>query len=166
MLDLDFEKKINFIIFKIHSSRRKMLAEPELPKFKLDENGEPVEVESSATLPASKQRIDPQTILISATLNSGIKEIARRLNVSEPVVIDASYSEDRSSTRGSTSSSLTAMATDDDNNEAVEKIAMPSRLSHFYMSVPSKLRLVGLIAFILDKFIVSAFLNAQLVRHT
>jgi superfamily II DNA/RNA helicase len=37
MLDLDFEKKINFIIFKLHSAKKKALNEPDIPKFKLDE---------------------------------------------------------------------------------------------------------------------------------
>jgi superfamily II DNA/RNA helicase len=91
MLDLDFEKKINFIIFKIHSARKKALAEPELPKYKLDVNGEPIEDESAKTNSLSK-RLDPQTILISATLTNGIKEIARRLNINDAVTIDATSS--------------------------------------------------------------------------
>ena len=88
MLDLDFEKKINFIIFKIHSAKKKAMAEPELPKFKLDENGEPIEDPNSTLNGPSPKRLDPQTILISATFTSGIKEIARRLNVRDPVNID------------------------------------------------------------------------------
>ncbi len=152
---MDFEKKINFIIFKIHSSRKKMLAEPVVPKFKLDENGEPVEVEDSATSAPASQRIDPQTILISATLTSGIKEIARRLNVSDPVVIDAAYtppSSTNSAARQETS--LQDAPLEEREVEGVEKIALPTNLSQYYVAVPSKLRLIGLISFILDKFLV------------
>ena len=148
MLDLEFEKKINFIIFKIHQAKKKQIAEPEMPKFKLDENGEPVEVEAVANpSPAAPKRIDPQTILISATLSSGIKEIARRLNVSDPVVIDAAYSQDKALRPTHNTAEI------ESGNNEVEKIALPSKLSHFYVSVPSKLRLIGLISFILEKFV-------------
>jgi superfamily II DNA/RNA helicase len=126
-----------------------MLAEPEIPKFKLDANGEPVEVASTAS---AFKRIDPQTILISATLSSGIKEIARRLNVDDPVVIDAAYSDSTTSRRQTT---LRDATVDENENVEHEKIALPANLSHFYVSVPSKLRLIGLISFILDKFLVN-----------
>ena len=92
MLDMDFEKKINFIIFKIHEARKKAIAEPEIPKFKLDENGEPVE-ESNQSKSSAQKKLDPQTVLISATLNSGIKEIARRLNINDALIIDAAESD-------------------------------------------------------------------------
>ena len=152
MLDLDFEKKINFIIFKIHSARKKALAEPELPKYKLDVNGEPIEDESAKSNSLSK-RLDPQTILISATLTNGIKEIARRLNINDAVTIDAT-----------SSTSIHKSDSNDDDNEGAntklnkeetEKVSLPAGLTHYYMMVPSKLRLIGLISFILDKLIVS-----------
>lgn len=142
MLDLDFEKKINFIIFKIHSAKKKMLAEPVIPKFRLDENGEPVEEKESAEAVLARQRLDPQTILISATLTSGIKEIARRLNVADPMIIDAS-DDHKSDHKASTIES-----------NQIEKVVMPSKLTHYYVMVPSKLRLIVLVSFILDKFLV------------
>lgn len=145
---MDFEKKINFIIFKIHSAKKKALSEPEPPKFRLDENGEPIEVEESSTSSSvSNKRIDPQTILISATLTNGIKEIARRLNVVDAVHVD----EGDVNTKKSIESIKTTSLADDKKDE---EIVLPARLSHFYTIVPSKLRLVSLIAFILDKFIV------------
>jgi ATP-dependent RNA helicase DDX31/DBP7 len=115
MLDMDFEKKINFIIFKLNQRRK--------------------EVEGKR----------PQTILISATLTSGIKEIARRMNVENPVDIDASTSSDLYGDDTVVSS----------KNEEKEKIALPSTLIHYYMTVPSKLRLVSLIAFVLGRLLVS-----------
>jgi superfamily II DNA/RNA helicase len=167
MLDLDFEKKINFIIFKIHSARKKQISEPEIPKFKLDENGEPVEIESaSASNSFRNNRIDPQTILISATLTSGIKEIARRLNVNDAIIIDASSSKIENINNknllalNSSQNNKNDEKVNDDN--VVEKIALPSQLSHFYMSVPSKLRLIALISFILNKFVYDS--RVSLVR--
>lgn len=147
MLDMDFEKKINFIIFKIHSARKKALAEPEVPKFKLNEEGEPVEDPNSVRSNISK-RLDPQTILISATLTSGIKEIARRLNIEDAVVIDALDKNSSKSNRSVASESV-------ESNNEYEKVALPSTLSHYYMIVPSKLRLISLISFVLEKSIVS-----------
>lgn len=162
MLDMDFEKKINFIIFKIHSARKKALAEPELPKFKLDENGEPIEDTSAgkSSSGTNSQRIDPQTILISATLTAGIKEIARRLNIVDPVHIDALGDIVDDNIKGKKQITLEeprkkAETQHEDNSD--EKIALPAGLSHYYVLVPSKLRLVSLIAFILDKFYVSFF---------
>ena len=110
MLDMDFEKKINFIIFKIHEKRKEL----ELPK--------------------------PQIILISATLTSGVKEIARRLNVIDAVNVDESSIDNK----------IESQSNDDDKN-----IALPAGLKNFFMIVPSKLRLVGLISFVLNKFVVS-----------
>ena len=152
MLDLDFEKKINFIIFKIHSARKKALAEPEVPKYKLDANGEPIEDESSVSNKLSK-RLDPQTILISATLTSGIKEIARRLNIDDAVTIDAT-NQNRNEDQDEDLSSNEELKA----KYEVEKISLPAGLTHYYMMVPSKLRLIGLISFILDKLIVSFIL--------
>lgn len=145
MLDLDFEKKINFIIFKIHSAKKKALAEPEPPKFKLDENGEPVEEAKATNSLLNSKRIDPQTILISATLTNGIKEIARRLNV-----VDAVHVEEESS------GNRKMKALDEKMRGAKEEedIVLPAGLTHYYTIVPTKLRLVSLISFILDKFIV------------
>ena len=159
MLDLDFEKKINFIIFKIHSARKKAIAEPEVPKYKLDANGEPVEDEDSVAANKLSKKLDPQTILISATLTSGIKEIARRLNIEDAVTIDATMSSDSKNGK----SQATDTASDQDelslNGKAdeVEKISLPAGLTHYYMLVPSKLRLIGLISFILDKLLVMTF---------
>lgn len=144
MLDMDFEKKINFIIFKIHQARKKALEEPEVPKFKLDENGEPIEDESAKSNVKKFDRLEPQIILISATLTSGIKEIARRLNVSDAIQINAIESQE--------SSNQTKGDEKDENSE--EKISLPSGLTHYYSLVPSKLRLVSLIAFLLEKFLV------------
>jgi ATP-dependent RNA helicase DDX31/DBP7 len=147
MLDMDFEKKINFIIFKIHSARKKAIAEPEPPKFKLDENGEPIEDPNQAQAGVASKRLDPQTILISATLTSGIKEIARRLNIDNAVHIDAlnDHTDLQSSKK---------QPTVENEVKDEERIGMPAGLSHSYIIVPSKLRLVGLISFILDKFLV------------
>lgn len=145
MLDLDFEKKINFIIFKIHQARKKVLEEPDVPKFKLDENGEPVEDESTQTNVKKLIRLEPQIILISATLTSGIKEIARRLNVCDAIQVNAIESNEPTN--------QTKNDEKDENNQ--EKITLPSSLTHYYSLVPSKLRLVSLIAFLLEKFVVS-----------
>jgi superfamily II DNA/RNA helicase len=112
MLDMDFEKKINFIIFKLNDKRKEL---------NLDK---------------------PQTILISATLTNGIKEIARRLNVEDAISIDTSSSNDRSNPK--------------ESDESNEKIAIPSSLKNYYMISPTKLRLIALISFILDKICVSA----------
>ena len=154
MLDLDFEKKINFIIFKIHSARKKALAEPEIPKFKLDANGEPIEDESAASNALSK-RLDPQTILISATLTNGIKEIARRLNINDAVTIDATSSSHHQKTENDNDDDDDIKGLSSNKTEEAEKISLPAGLTHYYMMVPSKLRLIGLISFILDKLIVS-----------
>jgi superfamily II DNA/RNA helicase len=148
MLDMDFEKKINFIIFKLHSAKKKALAEPEVPKYVLDANGEPVEEDASNTNnQLSSKRIDPQTILISATLSNGIKEIARRLNIKDPVHLDAS---------DTVASLLKTLNQNNENQDEAkaseeEKIALPAGLSHYFMIVPSKLRLIALISFIMGK---------------
>jgi ATP-dependent RNA helicase DDX31/DBP7 len=152
MLDMDFEKKINFIIFKIHSAKKKALAEPDLPKYKLDENGEPIEDIAASLTSSSKtstKKIDPQTILISATLTNGIKEIARHLNVNDPISIDAMADDDANSILKNNRSGAENL------EDKEEKIALPSGLTHYYLIVPSKLRLISLISFILDKFVVS-----------
>jgi ATP-dependent RNA helicase DDX31/DBP7 len=152
MLDMDFEKKINFIIFKIHSAKKKVLFEPEMPKFKLNENGEPIEDLIGVTQSSnSSKRIDPQTILISATLTNGIKEIARRLNVENALHLDA---------KNDLHSNSNDNPVKDKKNdiEQIDKIVLPSGLTHYYMITPSKLRLIGLISFILDKFVVNIFI--------
>jgi hypothetical protein len=41
------------------------------------------------------------------------------------------------------------------DEDETEKVSLPAGLTHYYMMVPSKLRLIGLISFILDKLIVS-----------
>jgi ATP-dependent RNA helicase DDX31/DBP7 len=154
MLDMDFEKKINFIIFKIHAARKKALAEPEIPKYKLDENGEPIEdTNVPSGHPTLAKRLDPQTILISATLTNGIKEIARRLNINDAIHIDAD-NRSKPLKRDEKIDDIEVPNTNNSDNQE-EKIALPAGLSHFYMIVPSKLRLIGLISFILDKFVVS-----------
>lgn len=176
MLDMDFEKKINFIIFKIHSAKKKALAEPEAPRFRLDENGEPIEVEEQEAAKSATNRIDPQTILISATLTSGIKEIARRLNVVDAVHVD----EPRHNNNSNQAIEVVADKGKKNGNDEVdvdeikkrvevdsEEIVLPARLTHSYIVVPSKLRLVSLIAFILDKFIVrsSIFISNIQLRY-
>ena len=151
MLDLDFEKKINFIIFKIHSARKKALAEPDMPKFKLDENGEPVEETNTVNSLINSKRFNPQTILISATLTNGIKEIARRLNV-----VDAIHVEEETSVSESSAASrkMKELEVEEMRNKKEEEIVLPAGLTHYYVIVPTKLRLVSLISFILGKFIV------------
>lgn len=113
---MDFEKKINFIIFKIHEKRKEL----DVPK--------------------------PQIILISATLTNGVKEIARRLNVNNAVNIDESVTTGDQSTTNTNNES---------QNDEDQQIALPAGLKNFFIIVPSKLRLVGLISFILNKFVVS-----------
>jgi superfamily II DNA/RNA helicase len=125
MLDMDFEKKINFIIFKIHEARKKAIAEPEIPKFKLDENGEPVEESDQCKTPTLK-KLDPQTVLISATLNSGIKEIARRLNINDALIIDAAESDNHHKQNIERSTS----------DESQEKVAL--QFLSLYIYIPLK----------------------------
>jgi ATP-dependent RNA helicase DDX31/DBP7 len=147
MLDMDFEKKINFIIFKIHESKKKALADPIIPKFKLDKNGEPIEDDLNNKIDTSSKKLDPQTILISATLSSGIKEIARRLNIVDSILIDAAEKKSDLDYCIKNKSLVTQ------NSDNKEKIALPAGLMHYYMIVPSKLRLICLISLVLDKFI-------------
>ncbi len=145
MLDMDFEKKINFIIFKIQSAKKNAIANPEPPKYMLGPDGEPVEDPSSI----HATRKNPQTVLVSATLSSGIKEIARRLNLVDPVTLDASetVADVRAAHPDSTE------ATEGESKE--ERVALPAGLTHYYMSVPSKLRFVALLSLILSKTTVS-----------
>lgn len=144
MLDMDFEKKINFIIFKIHESKKKALENPDPVKYKLGPDGEPVEDESSS----SKIRMNPQTVLVSATLSKGIKEIGRRLNLKDPVILDGA------GTVQDLKANLKEDSADGDEEEN-EKVALPAGLTHFYMSVPSKLRLIALLSIVLEKVLVS-----------
>lgn len=174
MLDMDFEKKINFIIFKIHSAKKKALAEPEAPRFRLDENGEPIEVEEQGAAKSATNRIDPQTILISATLTSGIKEIARRLNVVDAIHVD----EPRHNNNSNQAIEVADKGKKNGNDEVdvdeikkrievdSEEIVLPARLTHSYIVVPSKLRLVSLIAFILDKFIVRLSIFISIIYNS
>ena len=148
---MDFEKKINFIIFKIHSSKKKALSEPQIPKFKLDENGEPVEDTEAMAPSAASRRLDPQTILISATLTSGIKEIARRLNIDDAIIIDAAGPKNKS--KNDRMEDAEAESQEEGTNE--EKVALPAGLTHYYLQAPSKLRLIALISFLLGKVAVS-----------
>jgi superfamily II DNA/RNA helicase len=166
MLDMDFEKKINFIIFKIHSARKKALEEPDIPKYCLDENGEPIEDPNQSQKNAWK-RLDPQTILTSATFTSGIKEIGRRLNLTDALHIDSNYTNDKSDSqtlnglnvedgevpKEETKEEKKKRKYEEEKKELeIEKVSLPAGLQHYYMSVPSKLRLIGLLSFILDKF--------------
>lgn len=98
-----------------------------------------------------RTKLDPQTILISATLTSGIKEIARRLNINDALVIDAA---DLKASNGYDNNSNISKH----DEEAQEKVALPAGLTHYYMIVPSKLRLICLISSILDKFVVKFIL--------
>lgn len=140
---MDFEKKINFIIFKIHSSKKNAVANPEPPKYILGPDGEPIEDESVATV----IKLNPQTVLVSATLSKGIKEIARRLNLTDAVTLDAS----------DTIADVNTKLGDDDESEESEQVSLPSGLTHYYMSVPSKLRLVALLSVIMEKITVTIF---------
>jgi len=165
MLDMDFEKKINFIIFKIQSAKKNAIANPEPPKYMLGPDGEPVEdpssihatkymlgpdgepVEDPSSIHATRK--NPQTVLVSATLSSGIKEIARRLNLVDPITLDAS--ETVADVRAAHPESTEA--TEGESKE--ERVALPAGLTHYYMSVPSKLRFVALLSLILSKTTVS-----------
>ena len=99
------------------------------------------------------KRLDPQTILISATLTNGIKEIARRLNIDDAIHIDATENKSKATNKTDKLDDIQVNKNNSDVQED-EKIALPAGLSQYYMIVPSKLRLIGLISFILDKFVV------------
>lgn len=73
-----------------------------------------------------------QTIMLSATLSAGVEKLAG-MSLVEPKVVDVSCED-------STESQLTS-----------EALATPANLSHHYLLVPAKLRLVTLAAFILSK---------------
>lgn len=140
---MDFEKKINFIIFKIHSSKKLAIADPEKHiKYILGPDGEPVEDPTQS----NEIKMNPQTVLVSATLSKGIKEIARRLNLNDAVTLDASET---------VMDLKKNMSDDEEENDG--KISLPSGLTHYYMSVPSKLRLIALLSFIMGKITVSEF---------
>lgn len=139
---MDFEKKINFIIFKIHSSKKNALADPDKHiKYILGSDGEPIEDPSQS----NEIKMNPQTVLVSATLSKGIKEIARRLNLTDAVTLDASE----------TVVDMKKGISDDDEESCDGKVSLPSGLTHYYMSVPSKLRLIALLSFIMGKITVS-----------
>jgi len=146
MLDMDFEKKINFIIFKIQSAKKNAIANPEPPKYMLGPDGEPVE-DPSSNLATRK---NPQTVLVSATLSKGIKEIARRLNLVDPVTLDAS----------DTVADVRAADLESGENakgeNKDERVALPAGLTHYYMTTPSKLRFVALLSMIMSKITVSS----------
>ena len=93
-------------------------------------------------------RKNPQTVLVSATMSKGIKEIARRLNLIDPVTLDASE----------TVADVRAANPDVENMNKEgedERVALPAGLTHYYMSVPSKLRLVALLSLVMGKITVS-----------
>lgn len=73
-----------------------------------------------------------QTIMLSATLSAGVEKLAG-MSLVEPKVVDVSCEDN-------TESQLTS-----------EALATPANLSHHYLLVPAKLRLVSLAAFILSK---------------
>ncbi|XP_045598838.2 ATP-dependent DNA helicase DDX31 [Procambarus clarkii] len=73
-----------------------------------------------------------QTIMLSATLSAGVEKLAG-MSLLSPEVIDISHD-------GEASQQLTS-----------EALATPENLSHHYIMVPAKLRLVTLSAFILSK---------------
>ena len=74
-----------------------------------------------------------QTVLLSATLSAGVEKLAG-MSLQSPEVIDVSHD-------GEDSSDLLSS----------EALATPENLSHHYVLVPAKLRLVTLAAFILSK---------------
>ena len=55
------------------------------------------------------------------------------------------------------------LADNQSQNDQDQQIALPAGLKNFFIIVPSKIRLVGLISFILNKFVVSVccFLNSN-----
>ncbi|KAK3872445.1 hypothetical protein Pcinc_022474 [Petrolisthes cinctipes] len=73
-----------------------------------------------------------QTIMLSATLSSGVEKLAG-MSLVEPEVVDISYGERKS------------------GQLTTEALATPENLDHHYVLVPAKLRLVTLAAFILSK---------------
>ncbi|MPC16661.1 putative ATP-dependent RNA helicase DDX31 [Portunus trituberculatus] len=73
-----------------------------------------------------------QTIMLSATLSAGVEKLAG-MSLVEPKVVDVSCEDN-------TENQLTS-----------EALATPANLSHHYLLVPAKLRLVTLAAFILSK---------------
>ncbi|XP_042219617.1 probable ATP-dependent RNA helicase DDX31 [Homarus americanus] len=74
-----------------------------------------------------------QTIMLSATLSAGVEKLAG-MSLLSPEVVDISHEGEESS------SQLTS-----------EDLATPENLTHHYVLVPAKLRLVTLAAFILSK---------------
>ncbi|CAJ1069558.1 probable ATP-dependent RNA helicase DDX31 [Xyrichtys novacula] len=82
-----------------------------------------------------------QNVLLSATLTSGVTRLAD-ICLNNPVSIHIS---------GPASSDLTAPSSDLSTASQSESFAMPEALKQFVVMVPSKIRLVCLAAFILDK---------------
>ncbi|KAK7068938.1 ATPdependent RNA helicase [Halocaridina rubra] len=79
-----------------------------------------------------------QTIMLSATLSPGVEKLAG-MSLQSPKTIDISAVDSEQETPENTSDS-TAPA-----------LATPKNLSHYYLLVPAKLRLVTLAAFVLSK---------------
>lgn len=73
-----------------------------------------------------------QTIMLSATLSAGVEKLAG-MSLLEPKVVDVSCEDSN------------------ENQLTSEALATPANLSHHYLLVPAKLRLVTLAAFILSK---------------
>ncbi|XP_034547560.1 probable ATP-dependent RNA helicase DDX31 [Notolabrus celidotus] len=82
-----------------------------------------------------------QNVLLSATLTNGVTRLAD-VCMNDPVSIHVS---------GSASSDLTASTADVSTVSQSESFAVPESLKQFVVVVPSKIRLVCLAAFILDK---------------
>ncbi|XP_064114900.1 probable ATP-dependent RNA helicase DDX31 [Macrobrachium nipponense] len=76
-----------------------------------------------------------QTIMLSATLSAGVEKLAG-MSLLSPKVIDVSHD---------------GLEDDDEKLLSTEALATPENLSHHYILVPAKLRLVTLAAFILSK---------------
>ncbi|XP_042887829.1 probable ATP-dependent RNA helicase DDX31 isoform X2 [Penaeus japonicus] len=83
------------------------------------------------SLKEQRESTDRQTVMLSATLSSGVEKLAGMSLVS-PEIIDVSQEGE-------------------DGKLACEALATPENLSHNYILVPAKLRLVTLAAFILSK---------------
>jgi len=82
----------------------------------------------------TKSKIERQSILLSATLNSNVKDLVA-LSLKEPIFVDAA--EDK------------AMILED----SAQDYATPCSLTQYFVVVPSKLRLISLVVFVISKAI-------------
>ncbi|XP_050728158.1 probable ATP-dependent RNA helicase DDX31 isoform X2 [Eriocheir sinensis] len=83
-----------------------------------------------------------QTIMLSATLSAGVEKLAG-MSLHDPKVVDVSCSVGEGGGGDGTGEGAQLLTS--------EALATPANLSHHYLIVPAKLRLVTLAAFILSK---------------